>query len=413
MAETHPQQYHLSASAIQSFKACPTRFRLGYREGVRLLEDTDAQRVGTNWHALHEVYQSSYQRNVLSNDTEPCDEDAHTHAHAAALDAAIEHLNAQYETVPSWKTEEEWEIERQILITSFVGYLWYWEDDMPEPVAQEVPFDLPLHEPLTGMPVPTERVIRRGKIDEIVRWQGCLGNLERKSTSRGIGPDSDYWERSRKDTQVSMYALAFADMREHGLAEYGIEVQPGERVGNTIYDVWHKPTIKPKKLSQKDTATLIETGEYCGQPFEVEEVADQVQGVLVYTVNGQRVEADLGKSGKPAIQETPGMFAARLLADIQERPEFYFARREIVRTDAELARFRGELFNIYQAMKAYSENGCWFENESQCRATFSCAYIPICYGPGADAVCDGETTPPGFTRIFDVTVEGKEIGDAE
>jgi hypothetical protein len=48
----------------------------------------------------------------------------------------------------------------------------------------------------------------------------------------------------------------------------------------------------------------------------------------------------------------------------------------------------------------------------QCRATFACKFIPICYGPGADAVCDGKTTPPGFKRIFvDLTVNGQEVDD--
>jgi len=89
------------------------------------------------------------------------------------------------------------------------------------------------------------------------------------------------------------------------------------------------------------------------------------------------VESEVGKSGKQAVKETVGMYGARLLQDIQERPTFYFARREIARTDAELQDFRQQLFAVYQAQKAFTKAGCWFENESQCRATFPCPMIPI------------------------------------
>jgi hypothetical protein len=68
------------------------------------------------------------------------------------------------------------------------------------------------------------------------------------------------------------------------------------------------------------------------------------------------------------------------------------------------------LYAVYQSQKLMAKHGTWFENESQCRATFPCPYIPICYGPGAAAVCDGKTTPPNFKRIFvDLTVNGQEV----
>lgn len=390
MATVNPERFDLSATSIATFKACPQKFRLAYREGLRLDEDTDAQRMGTNWHALHEVYHNAY--------TQQQD-------HDAAFAAAVDHLNEQYATVPDTKTPEEWETERQVLLVSFMVYQWYWADDPYEVLASEVAFDLPLHHPKVGLPLLTSEVVRRGKIDHVVRWHGMVGNLERKSTSKAIDASSDFWDRSQKDTQVSMYALAFRDMQEHGLEHYGIHgVEPHERVGNTLYDVWRKPTIKPAKLTQKDTTTLIETGSYCDVEFAVVvEAEDQI------TVDGEPAEVEVGKSGKPAIRETSAMFAARLTADMQERPEHYFARKEIPRTDQNIRKFRTELFNIYQAQKLYANTGCWFENESQCRATFKCAYIPICYGPGADAVCDGETTPEGFKRIYtDIT-----IGDSD
>jgi hypothetical protein len=422
---SNPTCFHLSASSIAAFKACPTRYRLGYREGLRLADDTDAQRVGTNWHKLHEVYQNAY-RDRLAELPDGPDLDPADDAHETALSAAVDHLNLFYADtpMPSTKAVEEWEIERQVLTTSFIGYLWYWQSDPIESIESELAFDLPLHAPRTGLPLLTSDVLRVGKIDHVVSWHGMIGNMERKSTSRSIDADSDYWDKAKKDTQVSMYALAFNDMAQAGMLPESVTAHPDydkARLGNTLYDVWHKPTIKPSKLTQADTAKILEqawnSGEatYYDTSFDVKlDDFDENQKPHTILIDGQQAEVEFGKSGKPAIRETPAMYAARLLADIQERPEFYFQRREIARTDQEIRRFRVELFNIYQAQRMYDTTGCWFENEQQCRATFPCQYIPVCYGPGADSVCDGETTPPGFKRIFtDVTVDGANLNEGE
>lgn len=403
MTQTNPRCVHLSASAISSLKACPQRFRLAYREGLRTATDTDSQRQGTAWHAMHETYHEALETyKDLSHLEMPAEE--------YALSKVTYWLNCKYagEECPQWKTIEEWGLERTILMTCFVGYLWYYQNDPIEVLASEVAFDLPLHMPKSGLPLPLADVMRVGKIDHVIRWQGMVGNMERKSTSRGIGADSDYWDKAKKDTQVSMYALAFRDLyptaNSMPVAWHGTFGDETYRVGNTLYDVWHKPTIKPAMLSQKDTAEFIRTQEYCGQSFEV-------KGENPLTVDREIAEIEHGKKGF-AIRETLGMYAARLLADIYERPDFYFQRREIARTDAEITKFRGELYSIYQTMKTFSKSGHWYENEQQCRATFPCPYIPICYGPGADAVCDGKTTPPNYKRIFvDLKVNGESLED--
>lgn len=428
MTDRNPQTYHLSATAINALKACPTRFRLAYREGLRLDQDTEAQRIGTHWHALHEEYNKAQRW-------------AHEHAgtvhdvagkgydspNAYAYAWAVEHLNAAYAEVPSWVEPEDWETERLVLLTAFHTYLWYYENDPIESLAEEIAFDLPLHEPRTGMPLPTKEVLRVGKIDTVIKWQNMVGNREMKSTSRSIGPDSDYWERSAKDTQVSMYALAMRDMLESGeLPDNVTTALDGKQFGNTLYDVWRKPKSKPKGVTQKDTAAFLETSTYYGQEFGVEvewETAIEKKELKKSTkeiehrvpksikVDGQEVNFEISKTYKPVIRETPRMFAARLMDDMVNNPSEYFVRKEIARTDADLRRFRVELYRIYQAMRSYERSDAWFENENQCRATFKCAYIPICYGEGADKVCENNLTPPDFKRIFNITVEGEDIND--
>jgi hypothetical protein len=405
----NPATIHLSASSIASFKACPQRFRLAYREGLRSAKDTDSQRQGTNWHAMHERHAEALS---VADQVGPMED-----VPGFALNAVIVLLNEKYNQVPTFKTPVEWETERQVLLNSFIGYLWYWQNDPVEVLASEVPFELPLRNPKVGLDMPISEAVRVGKIDHVIKWHGAVCALERKSTSRGIGPDSDYWEKSQKDTQVSMYALAFRDLMHGGMGggiggdiAVKLAMSGAERFGNTLYDVWHKPTIKPAMLTQKDTLAFAQTGEYQGQTFIVACTEDDASGNITYfSVNGIACEVEQGKKGF-AIRETPQMFGARLLQDIYERPDFYFQRREIARTDAEIRGFQDQLWAVYQSQRAYIRNGCWFENESQCRATYACPYIPICYGVGADAVCDGRTTPDGFKRIFvDLTVNGQEI----
>lgn len=404
------RQYHLSATSIAAFKACPTRFRLGYREGLRLDSDTDTLRMGTNWHKMHETYGEGLQA--------PDGGWAAGEEHDAKLAHVSSMLADRYASKPTSKAQDEWDLERTILWISFVGYWWYWQNDPIDFLANELPFELPLTEPQTGMFMPIKEVVRVGKIDHLVKWQGAVCVLERKSTSSSIEQGSKYWEKSKKDTQVSMYALAFRDM---GMAEELSKQQyDTARIGNTLYDVWHKPTIKPKTLTQAETATLIESGLYQNTQFEVthcQEALRQGDGFGVdrhVTVDGVPAVVEEGKKGF-AVRETITMYGARLLQDIYERPDFYYARREIARTTEDVEQFQSELFAVYQAQRAFERSNCWFSNESQCRATFACPYIPICYGDGGAAgVCDGESVPAGFKRIFvDLTVNGDKIGEEE
>ena len=402
--------FKLSASSIAAFKSCPQRFRLSYREGIRRAEDTDALRIGSNWHAIHEVYRNASEAAYASG---------YEIAQGDEIQAVIDHLNGAYERKPASKTIEEWDLERRILLTCFIAYLWYYQNDTIEYLAQEQKFDLPLHFPTTGLPLSTKKVVRVGKIDHLIKWQSMVGAVERKSTSRDISTSGDYWERSRKDTQVSMYALAIHDLCRSGQLPVleNLDLQ-GTTLGNTLYDVWRRPGTKPKMLSQKDTVLFIETGEYFDEKFEVTThyvlepcptapTAEKIHQVLVDGVEVSEIKPG-AKDGTFAIRETVEMYCARLMNDIHEDPARFFQRREIARSEAELRKFRKEIYNIYQSQKIMDENGTWFENESQCRATFPCEYIPICYGEGADAVCDGQTTPSGFRRIFvDVSVEGQ------
>jgi hypothetical protein len=108
------------------------------------------------------------------------------------------------------------------------------------------------------------------------------------------------------------------------------------------------------------------------------------------------------KDGTFAIRETPEMFGARLLADIAERPEHYFAQREVSRTDKDLEAFQHHIFNLARQIRYVEGKNLWCKNVKSCRAGFYCEFIGLCQsgvevGPG--------DVPPGYVDKYHKTVE--------
>ena len=361
----------LSASAINDWKACPTRHLLRRIMKIAAIKESDSRRTGTNWHMLQELYHT------------PADD---------VMQKVADYINGQYETVPPNKTREEWEVERTILLYSMAGFNWYYGEQPKQytVLACEIEFELPLID-AEGNEVPDVTV--RGKIDQLVQdEQGNVYVREFKSTSYSLD-DESYWGHLNMDVQVSLYVIAVNMLKQAGeLEQYG--VKPDDpTISGILYNVWHKPKIGPKKLTQKDSKAFVETGEYCGQKFSVQCGSD----CSVASVNAVSAIIEPGaKEGTFAIHETPEMFGARLLQDITERPEFYFAERPLTRTNKEIRDFLTELSHISEMMSYQQEHGFWYRDERQCQATFRCEYTPICYH-GVEV--DPDNPPEGFESI--------------
>ncbi|HDY89737.1 MAG TPA: PD-(D/E)XK nuclease family protein [bacterium] len=393
--------WKLSASFIASFKACPYRCYLKYVLGLVPIEDTDALRMGTNWHRLLEIMgmrpetvcpecskkQKITSAEILLLNTTPI-ELASSNCPlcegtdilpADMMDAVVRQLNQAYETVPLSKTKEEWLAERAILLYSIAGYNWQYIDDLFEVVAEEIQFSIPVRNPKTGRALPN--VVLNGKIDKIVKSPNGIYYIdEHKSTSKALDSDSLYWKHLTLDTQTLLYPYAAQQLQLAGdLEDYGIK-SSDPLISGVRYDAWHKPQIKPKKLTQAESKKFVEDGEYMGDKFEVAGVGDRHPNGGGILINNERAEIEPGaKEGTFAIRETPDMFGARLLKDIGERPEFYFCRKEIARTESDLKKFEQQIYNIYHTIKFIERNNAWWENESQCEATFRCPYLNVCY----------------------------------
>jgi PD-(D/E)XK nuclease superfamily protein len=327
-------QIRLSATSISDFKACPTRYRLKYIEGLAPAVDADALRIGTTWHKLHEVWELNHTEYRLANPSHSPEE-----WREWTLDALVSHLNKAYENMPISKSQDEWGSEREMLLSLFLCYQGYWKDNQLEVIATEQKFEVPLMNP-SGLPVSTKSVVVTGRIDQTVMFNGHPCVLERKTTGSDITPGSEYWTLWRKNEQASIYAYA---ARQQGFT------------GNVIVDVVRKPRHRLNK--------------------------------------GESVEH----------------FGERLRDIISQEPASYFARQEIARTDSELDEFARDLYNVYVSIRHMQKDENWWSNPHSCHNPFPCNMVPICYGCGADAACDGVSVPAGFKRT-DLTSHGKKVG---
>jgi len=358
---------NMSATSIACLKACPTRYYNRYILGLSPIEDTDALRVGTNYHRVQEIYDAEPGGvcECMAVGDETCVLcDGLGFNPDDPMDAVIRHLNERYSTPPISKTVEEWETERITILYTLIGYRWWYEQQDKDYTVEslEQNFDIPLISPITGA---TLRGRLRGKIDRVFSCGNNRFVHDYKSTSKSIDPDSTLWGHLTLDTQTRLYTYA---AKQLGLGMCGV-----------LYDVWHKPGIKPKKLSQGDSKKFVATGEYCDEKFEVG-LGDALDNGLTVRVNSVLTELEPGaKPGTFAIRETPEMFGARLLQDITERPEFYFARKEIVHHSTDVDAFQWELFNTYHNIRTMTKHNRWTHNEHECEATFKCPYIEFCY----------------------------------
>ena len=423
--------WKMSASLISCFKACAFRCYAKYVLGIIQDKDSDPLRIGSNYHRCLEILGMK----PGAKCPECADKDQNDLVcplcsgvgvmGADMMDAVVLHLNQAYKDVPVYKTREEWLTERAILLYSIAGYNWRYADDDYEVVAEEIAFELPVRNPATGRALPNVTIV--GKIDKITRSpEGLLYIDEHKSTGSSLDSDSTLWSHLNLDTQTTLYPFAARQLQLEGKLEvYGIKATDPLITG-VRYDVWHKPGIKQKKLTQGDSQQFVEDGMYMDELFEVEVLTDEesspcccLQGtaaendmtqeewmavpVVGYRVNGEITEFEPGKKeGTFAIRETAEMFGARLLADIGERPDFYFARVELARTEKDFKRFEAEVYGIYKSVRFIGSIGAWWHDEKACEATFKCPYIPYCYN-------NVEMDPSDLQEGFKLTKWAQEL----
>jgi len=115
---------------------------------------------------------------------------------------------------------------------------------------------------------------------------------------------------------------------------------------------------------------------------------------------------------KPTIRlrqkETPEEFGKRLLSDIQERPDYYYARREIPRLVSDLDQARSDLWAYAELIEHFREHGHWPRNTSACNRFGRCPYWDLC----ANGYAAGEALPDNFV-VAERTHMELSIGDSD
>lgn len=117
---------------------------------------------------------------------------------------------------------------------------------------------------------------------------------------------------------------------------------------------------------------------------------------------------------KPSIRlrqnENPQQYGQRLLADIGERPDFYFARREVPRLEDDLAEYRAEIWQQAQQLleirrradRLGDPSRAWFRNAGRWTCGY-CDFAQICLN--GVRVQPGTQTPCGFQILSDPNPE--------
>ena len=229
------------------------------------------------------------------------------------------------------------EFKDKTLIALYDGYIEKWglKDYLNyERIDAEIGFEAPLMNPETGGVSKTW--VLAGKIDAIAKDKTTGKHIivEHKTTSQDIGPGSDYWKKLPIDGQVSGYYV--------GASTLGYDVDV------CLYDVIRKPTIKPYKATPEENRKYKKDGTlYAGQH-----------------------ETD----------ETPDEWYARLKADIAERPEYYFQRIEVVRSESDLSDYLFDMWAVGREIADAERIGRWSRNPNACSVYGSCEYFDVCTG---------------------------------
>lgn len=335
----------LTHSRTRSFRKCNRKHLYEYEIGIRPETDAKPLRMGG---ALH-----------LAN---------HLHREGASRAVATFDGTAIYAEIPPWAeapvTQEAWLVEGETMRRLIWGYFWRWAGDHIDIIEAEQAVVMPIINPDTG--AKSTNWMMACKIDGIGKLaDGRLAVIETKTCSEDISLESDYWRMLKIDHQVSIEILA----ARHA----------GHDVVTCLYDVIRKPGIKPKLLSKKAKQDIVATGMYYGEP------------VVNFNPAG-------GDPRNIPDRETAAMYGARLAHDIGERPDYYYARVEIPRLEADLLEFRYDLWDQQKAIRAAQQRNLWARNSDSCNSYGKCPFFDKICAQGL-RIMPEDPTPTGYRKL--------------
>lgn len=237
----------------------------------------------------------------------------------AAL-AALEPVSDPYE-----------QIRAEVLVH---GYHYRWIGEPIEVLGVEVSFEAPLIDPITGERHP--QWVLGGTIDALCRVGDRILVVEHKTTSQDFGPGAYYWQKLTLNPQVSQYIAA------------GPHIGSGFEISGCLYDVIGKaPDIEPRLATPEADRKYTKEGKLYARQRDTD--------------------------------EAPADFRSRLAEAIQEAPDRFFGRAEIVRLGDELEESLIDVWQIGELISEARERSRWPRNADQCFSfNRECDYYGVC-----------------------------------
>lgn len=288
-----------------------------------------------------------------------------------------------------------------------IGYDARWANEPYEVLRVQPMFKTAIINPETGRPSNTFEL--GGKLDVLVRdiRTNEIAIVETKTTSDDIAPTSAYWHTvSATDPQVSTYYKGARVILE--------EAKIKGEVARCVYDVIRKPTIKPYKATPPESRKYTEAKKkkcpqcklkkpLCAAPhvFEVKNgehillrdlVDEPIPGSAFFhedtreifkvtCLDGEILTDPGGKlyANMRDRDETAPEFYVRLLKDILERPDFYYARGDVVRLEQDEVEHSHDLWHTARIMREMELAKRAPRHLGQCkRFGRFCNYFPVC-----------------------------------
>lgn len=231
-----------------------------------------------------------------------------------------------------YQTAYEHEIEAYTLVALLLGYQWYWQGNFPETVATESEFRHPVMPPYHRGKYYEPDWTAAGKRDKLVKLSdNRIMIVDHKFLAQDLD-DEFFWQQLQIDSQVSMYWWSC--------------MMDGQSVDGALYDVIRKPTIRPYKATPEEKRKYKKDG----------------------TLYSNMREED----------EKPRDWCDRLLKDITEKPEKYYRRREVVRTNDDVKEFAKHLWQTTRMINAGRQYNWWPKNTKACVKFTRCPYFRLC-----------------------------------
>ena len=318
----------LTNSRLRAYRECARKHHLMYDEGWRPARDSEALAVGSAVHVALAAWWS--------------------------MPPDVQGLPAALAAVKNQLQDEYAEQSVRALVEGYDAR-WGRDRELYETLLVERIFEGPLVNPATGAPSRTWTTA--GKVDAVVRRlsDGKVLLVEHKTTSDEIAdPTALYWEKLAMDSQVSHYYL-------------GAE-QAGHAPEGCLYDVIHKPLLRPKFATPHDKRRYTKTG---------------------------ALHAD-----QRDVDETPEQYGERVRQEVESAPARHYRRREVPRTEADLLDYLYEAWQYGKQIREAELAGRHPKNPEACHRYGTCPFWEHC-AHGLRL----EDHPSRFVRLDDVHPE--------